>query len=114
MDNKYNVIEFCTTDYEERDRFYETRINEKKLFEDIAEFIRIATKNGYQCRVWFDGTTYAVEYNFLDREKSDVTLEWVGEDEYVEKCGKAESDDISWKRIEEVAQDVMDDCGICY
>ena len=124
MDNKYNTISFCTSNYNDK---YGQTIDEEKLFHDISDFLRIAMKNGYQCKMWFDGVTYVIEFE-KNEELSGTSLEWVGEDEYIEKCGGAEpeciekcDDDIgaftagfSWKPTGETEQDETDDSGSCY
>ena len=88
MSDKYNTIAFCTSSYSDTDRYGHT-VDEEKLFRDIADFLRIAMKNNYQCKMWFDGITYVIEFEESE-ELSGTSLEWVGEDEYVEKCIKSE------------------------
>ena len=82
---KYNTISFCRESYKE---YYETlgrkEINEAKLFDDITAFIKVAINNGYQMKIWDDGLTIVIEYNHQDEGLSGVTLEWLGENEYVE------------------------------
>lgn len=53
--------------------------------EPFDTFIRIAVRNGYQCRIWHDGLTLVIEYNYQDEGMSGTSLQWVGENEYVEK-----------------------------
>ena len=90
MENKYNTISFCQEDYREYNTYSNKQeINESALWEDIATFLRIATKNGYQFKIWYDGTTIVVEYNYRDPEMGDSTLEWVGADEYIESINDA-------------------------
>ena len=85
MERKYNRIEFCQEDYHEIDDLTgESEFNEYEFWEDFKDFMRIAIKNNYQCHVWFDGLTLAVDYNFQDPSISGVSLEWLGEDEYIE------------------------------
>ena len=86
---KFNVISFCRETYKERCGYSE-EINEIKMFDDIASFIQVALKNGYQMRIWDDGMTVVIEYNCQDESLGGVSLEWVGEDEYVEKCAGGE------------------------
>ena len=83
MDRKHSTITFCREDYRENGE-----VNEYAMFSDICEFIRIAIRNGYQMRVCFDGMTVIVEFNLQNAGLSGVTLEWVGDDEYVVKEGE--------------------------
>ena len=81
MSDKYNTMSFCTRDYVD---IKTGDVNEYVLFEDIAEFLRIVMRNGYQCKVWFDSLTYVIE--FQEREElSGVSLEWLGEGEFIER-----------------------------
>ncbi len=100
MEKKFESIGFCRDTYAGNRRARiedESREYEKELFNDVKEFIRIATQNGYQCRVFDDGLTICVEYNYIDESMSGVSLEWLGEDEYIEKYanGKDSDDDAS-------------------
>lgn len=74
---KYSCISFCLPEYEERGETEDDRSR------DISDVLRILLKNGYQCRIWDDGMTICVEYNHLDESMSGVSLEWLGEDEYI-------------------------------
>ena len=86
MNKKCNTFSFCMKDYEEYNEYpCKEEINESSMWEDIATFIRIAMKNGYCLKVHFDGLTVIIEYNYDDPGMGDPTLEWVGEDEYIEK-----------------------------
>ena len=89
---KYSRFVFCPDDYKEYDEHTrEDSVNECKMWEDIQEFIRLAIKNGYQCRIWCDSYSICVDYNYLDESLSGVTLEWLGEDEFVDSYnGKEE------------------------
>ena len=92
MDNKYNTMSFCRSDYIDRST---GEVNEYVLFDDIAEFIKIATKNNYQCKVWFDTVTYVIEFQEKE-ELSGVSLEWLGEGEFIERYprdGEAEREE---------------------
>ena len=86
MDSKFNTISFCRESYKE---FYDClgkkSVNETKLFEDITAFIKVAIQNDYQMRIWDDGLTIVIEYNHQDESLSGVSLEWLDENEYVEK-----------------------------
>ena len=91
MSDKCNTMEFGVHNYAEKGTFnaIERRcFNEDQLFKDVTAFIRILTKNGYMCKVRYDGITCSVEYNFEDESISNVSLEWVGEGEYVEQIQK--------------------------
>lgn len=79
MNNKYNEISFCTEDYREHNK------NEYEMFNDITDFVRIAIQNGYQMKIWFDGMTVCIEYNYQDTSMSGVSLCWLDEDEYIAK-----------------------------
>ena len=96
MCKKYSDISFCTENYKESnpDMPYEETINEYEMISDISDFIRLCIKNGYQMKIWYDGMTVVIEYNYQDESLSGVSLEWVGENEYVEtyddKCCEVE------------------------
>ncbi len=66
--------------------------NEYAMFNDIAEFIRIALKNKRKLKVWSDEFTVVVEYDYADPELAEFSLEWIGEDEYVESYSNDEED----------------------
>lgn len=80
-DAKFETMTFCESDYIE---FYNALgredVNDAKMWDDIANFIRIAIKNGYQVRVWNDGLTTAVEYDHLDENIRQSRLEWIPEE----------------------------------
>ncbi len=84
MDKRYNSFSFCRNDYEyENPTTGKKEVNEYMMYEDIKDFLRIAIKNGYQCRIWFDGYTVVIDYNYQDESLSGVSLEWLGEHEYI-------------------------------
>ena len=88
MDSKYNTISFCREDYKKTDteNFSKTYVDEDEMYKDIGDFIRIAIKNGYHLVVHFDGLTIMVEYNYQDLSLSGgVSIEWLGDDEYIER-----------------------------
>ena len=92
MEQKYSTFTFCRDDYEEENKSTGRReLNEYMMFEDIKEFIRLSIKNGYQCRIWDDGLTICVEYNYLDPDYG-IRLEWLSEDEYVESFQKEDDE----------------------
>jgi len=93
LDICYNTISFCRDSYMEYyDCLNKKCLNEAKLFEDISAFIKIATQNGYQMKIWDDGLTIVVEYNHQDETLSEVSLEWLDENEYVVKCNEEKED----------------------
>ena len=83
MDQKHSTFTFFREDYREKGE-----VNEIAMFSDICEFIRIAIRNGYQMRVCSDGLAVIVEFNQQDALLTGVTLEWIGDDEYVVKEGE--------------------------
>ncbi len=84
MKTKFNRFTFCPDDYKERnENTQEEYVNEYAMYEDIKSFIRLAVKNGYQCRVWHDSYTICIDYNYQDESLSSVSLEWLGEHEYI-------------------------------
>ena len=94
MNNRYNTISFCSNDYRKPDpeNFSKTYIDEFDMYRDISDFMRIAIKNGYQMKVWFDGLTIVIEYNYKDESLSGVSLEWLDENEYIEKIERNDTD----------------------
>lgn len=93
MDKRYNSFSFCRNDYEDENLTTgKKEVNEYMMYEDIKDFLRIAIKNGYQCRIWDDGLTVVVEYDYLDRDLADSSLEWLSQDEYVESFNREESE----------------------
>ena len=94
MDSKFNAISFCKESYKD---FYDClgkeSLNETKLFEDIAAFIKVAIQNGYQMKIWNDGLTIVIEYNHQDESLSGASLEWLGENEYVMIYGEEDEGD---------------------
>lgn len=86
-----NTISFCKSDYMEyNERIQKDEFNEYQMHNDIHEFVRIAIKNGYQMRIWYDGLTVVIEYDYLDRKMCGKELVWLGEDEYISKYGEDE------------------------
>lgn len=77
----YQEMTFHVPDYKERMRGCEDYEIEAKLFSDMQDFIRILLDNERQIKIWFDGMTYVIEYNYQDEELSGVSLEWVGDGE---------------------------------
>ena len=64
---------------------YETNAEEKKvqmMWKDIGTFLKLATKQGYVCKVYDDDTDIiVVEYNYGDPEFGGPYLEWLDDDE---------------------------------
>lgn len=84
MDNKHNSFSFYRGDYEEYyDVLNKKDYNYEAMYDDIKNFIRIAVKNNYQMKIWCDGETVVVEYNYKDDGMSGVSLEWLDENEYI-------------------------------
>ena len=82
--HKFNTFSFCEKDYQEYYEYSHKREpNFTAMWEDISAFIRIALKNGYQIKITYDGMTVIIEYNYQDETLSGVSLEWLGEDEYI-------------------------------
>lgn len=77
---KVNEITFCEEQYKRRDDVYrggKEYVDYDEMFEDIKSFIQIAVKNDYQMKVWFDGLTVVVEYDYRDGDLGDYRLEWI-------------------------------------
>ena len=95
---KYNRFTFCPDDYQKNgshaDYFPEPdSVDWDAMWADFGTFVRLAIKNGYQCHLWFDGYTLVVDYNYSDQSISGVSLEWIGENEYVECYTKPSDSD---------------------
>lgn len=87
MKSKYNTFSFCQEDYKEYyECLHKKEVNFAKMYEDIAKFIELALTNGYQLKVWCDGLTVVIEYNYKDKAMTGTALEWLGDDEYIESC----------------------------
>lgn len=80
---KFNSIVF-TTDKYHVDK-YDSNSKEKlvqQLWKDVSDFLRLATKQGYVCKVYDDDTNIiVVEYNYGDAEFGGPYLEWLEDDE---------------------------------
>lgn len=88
MNDKHNTFTFCENDYSQYGHD-----GTKEMYADIGEFIRIAVKNGYKMAIWYDGMTVGVEYNYQDESLSGVSLEWIGDDEYVARYDDSPGED---------------------
>ena len=85
-EDRYNSISFCPDNYlEYNDYLSKDCVDYDSLYKDVSEFIRIAITNGYQLKLWSDGYTVCVEYNYNDPGMSGVMLEWISDDEYIVK-----------------------------
>ena len=91
MDKKCETFTFCPADYTSVVD-HEEVCDENRLYDDIRDFIRLAIHSGYQMKIWEDGYTIIVEFNYRDESLSGTSLEWVGEDEYVEKITKEQDE----------------------
>ena len=64
---------------------YETNAEEKKvqmMWNDIGTFLKLATKQGYVCKVYDDDTNIiVVEYNYGNAEFGGPYLTWVDDEE---------------------------------
>lgn len=95
---KYNRFTFAPDDYKKPGVHTglfpdEDEVKWDEMWKDCASFVRLAIKNSYQCHVWHDGYTLVVDYNYLDESIAGATLEWVGENEYVESYNKPEEEE---------------------
>lgn len=91
MNKHINTISFAPDDYME---FYKSLnkedVNETKMYEDIQSFIRIAIKNGYHLKIWSDGYTTVIEYDYMDPSFTDMRLEWIDGSKTVKEDGDDE------------------------
>ena len=54
----------------------------QQLWKDVSDFLRLATKHGYVCKIWDDDTNIIViEYSYKDPEYGGPYLEWLNDDE---------------------------------
>ena len=64
---------------------YETNVKEEKvqmMWKDISTFLKLATKQGYVCKVYDDDTNIiVVEYNYGDAEFGGPYLTWIDDEE---------------------------------
>lgn len=95
MNNKYETVEICEENYKRPGIIDPTteEVDCEELFDDVKTLVRILLKNGYQMRIWNDGLTTAIQYNYRDESMTGVSLEWLGEDEYVGAYEKEEPED---------------------
>ncbi|MBP5462735.1 MAG: hypothetical protein J6Y20_11535 [Lachnospiraceae bacterium] len=91
MDKNYNTFSFCKNNYKEYNEYSRKQeVNETRLWDDVAAFLRTASQNGYQMRIWCDEMTVVVEYNYQDEALSGCELRWLGENEFVDTWEKGE------------------------
>lgn len=64
--------------------FRENYENEDARLDAIRDFIGICLKNHQKMKIWDDGMTVVVEYDYAEPELSHE-LVWLDEDEFVEK-----------------------------
>ena len=83
--DKYNMITFCPKTYE-RFAMTDTAKAEDEMWADITAVLKILLQNGYVAVVRDDGLTTWIEFNHDDPQISGVTLEWLGEDEYIARA----------------------------
>ena len=80
---KVNSVAFTTDKYFINK--YETNVEEKKIqmmWQDISDFLRILTKQGYACKLYDDDTNIiVVEYEYSNPEFGGPYLEWLDDDE---------------------------------
>ena len=90
---QYNAITFCIDSYKENhyDSLKKENINYIEMYDDIAAFIRIAVKNGYQMRIWSDEYCVVIEYDIQDEDLGGTRLVWLGENEYIESEERSET-----------------------
>ena len=81
-------------------KFYEmtfdksTYENEIEMWNDIRDFIRIILKQDYMFKMYCDEQgfgIYVIQQNYKDDELSGATLEWLGENEYIETEAQTEN-----------------------
>ena len=93
---KYESIAFCESTYEGYNEYLGRNVVDyDEMYSDISSFIRMAIKNGYQMKIWYDGLTVSIEYEYQDESMSGVCLEWLNEDE----CAKL--NDITYETFRE-------------
>lgn len=88
MDNKFNSLAFFKGNYlktyhADRYDFKDDDVDYKKMFSDIAVFISILTRNQQHMKIWTDEYCVVVEYNDQDESLSGVSLDWLGDDEFI-------------------------------
>lgn len=72
-----NTMTFCPHVYDD---------NEQKMWEDINIFLQILIHNQYQIKLYSDGYTIVIEYDYdPSLGFGNDSLYWVGENEYIEK-----------------------------
>ena len=80
---KFNSIVF-TTDKYYADK-YDSNSREKlvqQLWRDVSDFLKLATKQGYVCKVYDDDTDIiVVEYSYKDPEFGGLHLTWIDDEE---------------------------------
>lgn len=81
--NRISSITFTTNKYYV-DK-YDSNGREKlvqQLWKDVGDFLRLATKQGYACKVYDDDVDIiVVEYSYKDLEYGGPYLEWLDDNE---------------------------------
>lgn len=89
----YSEIVFCPDDYLEYNQYSkQEEINEAQMYEDIATLMRIAMKCKYQMRIYNDGYSIVIQFDYLDPSLSDATLEWIQNSDADEEKKEEERD----------------------
>ena len=89
----YNEIVFCPDDYLEYNQYSkQEEINEAQMYEDIATLMRIIMKCNYQMRIYNDGYSTVIQFDYLDPAMSYATLEWVQQPDADEENREVERD----------------------
>lgn len=79
----YNTIVFSINRYAVTgyDQEREKGVSEQ-LWRDVADFLRLATQQGYVCKIWDDDIGIVViEYYHADKEYGGPYLEWLTDEE---------------------------------
>lgn len=54
----------------------------QQLWKDVSDFLKLATKHGYTCKIYDDDVNIIViEYSYKDPEYGGPYLEWLNDDE---------------------------------
>lgn len=88
MNDKCNSFTFFKGNYlktfhADRYSFSDDDVDYKKMYTDIAIFISLLIRNGQQVKICSDEYCVIVEYNDQDEALSGVSLEWIGENEFI-------------------------------
>lgn len=90
----YNEIVFCPDDYLEYNQYSKQKeVNEAQMYEDIATLMRIVMKCNYQMRIYNDGHSIVIQFDYLDPAMSYATLEWIQKSDADEEEETHDSDE---------------------